>query len=36
MTTRYDGSRIADYPDKKTLAYLAAYFKTFVDPDPAG
>ena len=32
---KYDDSRIQGYPDKQTVAYLGAYFKTFVDPDPA-
>ena len=31
---KYDDSRIADFPDKETLAYVGAYFQTFTDPSP--
>ena len=31
---KFDDSRIRDNPDKKLLADIRAYFKTFTDPDP--
>ena len=31
---KFDDSLIADHPDKKLLARINAYFKTFVDPSP--
>lgn len=32
--SKFDDSRIKNYPDKRLLNYLRAYYKTFTDPDP--
>jgi hypothetical protein len=33
-SSKFDDSRIKDYPDKRLLHNLRVYYKTFTDPDP--
>jgi hypothetical protein len=34
LPSPFDISRVKDYPDKRLLKYLQAYYKTFTDPNP--